>query len=985
MKWLLRHIPSAFWAGARRFRPVEGEIRRYLGTRQGHFDLVIVNLPEVTSSAFNRYYTVEFYQTVRASLRDDGVIGVSIAGGEGVLGAELVSLGASVQKTLMQVFSDLVLVPGDQTWLIAADAKSLTGDPAILRDRFVAIEGSEKVFPPAGLLSVYQPQVAARIWQSYQKANLPQELLVNHDARPLTHLYALLLAARQSGASLTRFVTLLALSGWVPFLVPILIFIALRTWALAMPGGHLRASTFDSSFLVFSTGWLGIATVVILMYAYETQFGSLYLHVGIISSLFMVGLTAGALFIKHLLSRCHVHAGVDMPETDEKTCLRARKHGTLLLNVLLAHGLLLAAVAFWFSGPWGTPDSITHATWRFGHTAFAVAFVLSGVCCGGYWPIAAAQLAAGLPNSGEAGSRLEAADHFGASLGGLATSLLAVPVLGTRGSLLVLTGLLAANLPAVVPALWRQEPVAADAEGPKLRQAGYALFGVVACVVICSNILARAGLRLQPTLPEYAVRALAPEKQARQTAASLKESGKAVTYYALTDADQKPAGYVFSSADFAPEVRGFGGRLNVAVHIDASGTLLDFLVVRSNETPSYLDLLRDWLGSLKGKSLFAREPFAGINAVTGATISSNALLNALQTSGRRFAQQVAGVQPSAELGASTQSRREYLPDVTGIYLMGAFLAAFLVVHWGGFWSRIVVLALTFLVGGLALNAQYSTEQIATLLTLDVPTARWTGVFLLVVGVPLMVLLFGNLYCGYVCPFGAAQELLGYILPRRLRPATPRDQMRLIRFIKYVVLAVLILAFFVSRDRRTLAGDPLTSVFGLRAAVSGWPAWMFGAVAVAVIGSLFYTRFWCRYLCPVGASLSLLNHLRLLRRWVPAKWFGRCEFGLTASDHLDCLYCDRCRHPATQAISVPEVADVRPKVFPVVLAAALGGLLIASASLSQFRRVMPLILEEPASTTAAAGQPRDVDVRQIRTLLEQHQLSDRKAEYYKQLE
>jgi hypothetical protein len=248
-----------------------------------------------------------------------------------------------------------------------------------------------------------------------------------------------------------------------------------------------------------------------------------------------------------------------------------------------------------------------------------------------------------------------------------------------------------------------------------------------------------------------------------------------------------------------------------------------------------------------------------------------------------------------------------------------------------------------------------------------------------------VLLFGNLYCGYVCPFGVAQELLGYVLPRRFRPLSPRDQMRWARFIKYVVLAVLILAFFVSRDRRTLAGDPLTSVFGLRAAVSGWPAWMFGVIAVAVIGSLFYARFWCRYLCPVGAFLSLLNHIRLLRRWVPVRWFGKCEFGLTVNDHLDCLYCDRCRHPATQGIPAPSDTGVRRKTSPLVVAAALGGLFIASASLTQFRRVMPLILEEPASTTAAAGQPRDVDVRQIRMLIEQRQLSDRKAEYYKQLE
>jgi NosR/NirI family nitrous oxide reductase transcriptional regulator len=967
MKWLLRHVPGEFWAGDPRFGPVEGEIRRYLNTKQGHFDLVIVNLPDVTSSAYNRYYTAEFYERVKAALRDGGVISVGIAGGEGVLGAELVSLGASVEKTLAQAFSNLVLAPGDQTWMIASDSKSLTGDPAILRDRFASLESSQKVFPPAGLLSVYQPEVATRIQRSYAKADLPQELLVNRDARPLTHLYALLLAARQSGASLTRLVTLLTISGWIPFLVPILVFLALCAWALTTQRSQLQAPAFDSSFLVFSTGWIGIATVVILMYSYETRFGSLYLHVGFISSLFMVGLTGGALVCSVL-----VRAFQETPDG-----VTTNRLYTLLAGMLPVHGLVLTIIAFGLSG--------TDMGRYLGHGVFAVAFVLSGLCCGGYWPVAAAQLADGRVTSGEAGSRLEAADHFGASLGGLATSLLAVPVLGTRASLLILTGLLAANIPAVVSVLGQRGPVVGAAESPRLRQAGRVLFGLVSCVVICSNVLAHAGMRLQPTLPEYAVRALAGEKQARQVAATLKNSGKQATYFALRDTEQKPTGYILSSADFAPEVRGFGGKLNLAIHIDASGTLLDFLVVRSNETPSYLDLLRNWQDSLKGKPLFAREPFAGLNAVTGATISSNAMLNALQTSGQRFAEEVVGGRPLAERGAPGRSWREYLPDLTGIYLMGAFVAAFFVAHWGGFWSRIVVLTLTFLVGGIALNAQYSTEQIATLLTLDAPTARLTGVFLLVAGVPLVVLLFGNLYCGYVCPFGAAQELLGYVLPRRFRPVSSRDQMRLARFVKYVVLALLIVAFFLSRDRRTLAGDPLTSVFGLRAAVSGWQAWMFGVIGVAVLGSLFYVRFWCRYLCPVGAFLSLLNHLRLLRQWVPAKWFGKCEFGLTADDHLDCLYCDRCRHPATQNIPASADADARPKASPLVLAAVLGGLLVTSASLTQFRRVMPLILEEPASATPAAGQPRDVDVRRIRMLLEQHQLSDRKAEYYKQLE
>jgi NosR/NirI family nitrous oxide reductase transcriptional regulator len=685
----------------------------------------------------------------------------------------------------------------------------------------------------------------------------------------------------------------------------------------------------------------------------------------------MVGLTVGALFVAHLLA------------TAERTEKRSPRHlNRLLVNVLLGHGLLLGAIALWFSGPWGLVGSGSPTAWQLGHGVFAVAFVLSGLCCGGYWPIAAAQLASGPFHSGEAGSRLETADHFGACLGGLATSLLTIPVLGTRTSLLVLAGLLMANIPAAAMALWKREPAIPSGESPRLQQVGYALFGVVSCVVICSNVLAHAAPGLQPTLPEYAARALAGEKQTRQGSAMLKSGGKRATYFVVTDAGEKPAGYLFASADFAPEVHGFGGRLNLAIHVDTSGKLIDFLIVRSNETPSYLDLLRGWLDSLKGNSLFAREPFRGINAVTGATISSQAVLDALQTAGGRFAEEVLGGQPSVPTDAPAESWSKHLPDTTSLYLIGTFMAAFIVMHRGGFWSRIVVLTLSFVVGGIVLNAQYSSEQIATLLSFDAPTAKLAGVFLLVVGVPAVALLFGNLYCGYVCPFGAAQELLGYILPGRLRPAPRREEMRLARSIKYVVLSVLLLTFFVSRDRRTLAGDPLTSVFALRSALPAWPAWMLAVVAVALAGSLFYVRFWCRYLCPVGAFLSLLNHVRLLRRWVPAKRFGKCEFGLTAGDHFDCLYCDRCRHPTTQNTSAPASADAHAKARPWILATAACGLFVAGISLNQFHRIMPLILEEPVPATATAGQPRDVDVRQIRTLIEQHQLSDRKAEYYR---
>ncbi len=68
--------------------------------------------------------------------------------------------------------------------------------------------------------------------------------------------------------------------------------------------------------------------------------------------------------------------------------------------------------------------------------------------------------------------------------------------------------------------------------------------------------------------------------------------------------------------------------------------------------------------------------------------------------------------------------------------------------------------------------------------------------------------------------------------------------------------------------------------------------------------------------------------------------------------------------------------------PLVLGVVVVGLFVAGVSVSQFRRVMPLVLEEPAAAVGAGGQPRDVDVQKVRTLIDQGRLSDRKAEHYK---
>jgi len=429
-----RTISPQFKVTSERFRRLDGDVRTLLSSQKRYYDIVIVNLPEATSSVLNRYYTLQFYQQVKESLKPGGVLAVRVAGGENIMGTELINLGASTKLTLQSVFPRLVITPGEDTWFIASDSGKLTGDPATLRDRFAAIKGAAEVFAPQALLSVYLPDRAAKALENYSAADLPEGLLVNRDSRPLTHLYSLLLAAKQSGAPVARFVKYLALAGPLAFLVPVLVLIILRAiYVLKTKEGTIQSS-FDSSFLVFSAGWLGIGVVIVLMYLYQTLFGSLYLHIGVISSLFMVGLTGGAALTRHLLGRTFWKEGRKIAPAE-----------ALLVAVVLIHILILAGIAFWPAGQ--RSRSGAGGIWEPTHLIFAIAFVLCGLCSGCYFPVAARQLTDLGIEPGQAGSKLETADHIGASLGGAMTGLVLVPVFGTKATLLVFVVLILANLP----------------------------------------------------------------------------------------------------------------------------------------------------------------------------------------------------------------------------------------------------------------------------------------------------------------------------------------------------------------------------------------------------------------------------------------------------------------------------------------------------------------------------------------------------------
>jgi polyferredoxin len=164
---------------------------------------------------------------------------------------------------------------------------------------------------------------------------------------------------------------------------------------------------------------------------------------------------------------------------------------------------------------------------------------------------------------------------------------------------------------------------------------------------------------------------------------------------------------------------------------------------------------------------------------------------------------------------------------------------------------------------------------------------------LMLGLVAGVILAGGAFCGWICPFGALQDLLDWSR-RKLRLPEPRVPTRLDRALtygRYVTLAGILYATIASVKLWFADYDPYRTIFGLGwlfefNLAEHWPAYV---VALGIVaGALVMPRFWCRYLCPLGGVISLLGNVSLLR---------------IRREATDCVGCAVCNSPCPVKIDV----------------------------------------------------------------------------------
>lgn len=162
---------------------------------------------------------------------------------------------------------------------------------------------------------------------------------------------------------------------------------------------------------------------------------------------------------------------------------------------------------------------------------------------------------------------------------------------------------------------------------------------------------------------------------------------------------------------------------------------------------------------------------------------------------------------------------------------------------------------------------------------------------------MATIVFGPVICGFICPFGALQDLVARlgkkINKRKYNKFVHKKLDNILKYLRYITLVGAIYLTASSKVTLLESINPyhaFLGIFKLSVSMIG-----FIILSIILIASLFVQRPWCKYLCPYGAFLGLFNKIKVFR--------------IIRKDST-CISCKKCSNVCPMSIDVHEKNAVR---------------------------------------------------------------------------
>jgi len=232
-------------------------------------------------------------------------------------------------------------------------------------------------------------------------------------------------------------------------------------------------------------------------------------------------------------------------------------------------------------------------------------------------------------------------------------------------------------------------------------------------------------------------------------------------------------------------------------------------------------------------------------------------------------------------------------------LLTAFLLlAYVSFHKKSVWLKYVTLVAA--VGYLGFSKSYliSITNIFSVLDGSWPIVRHNLAWYLFFGFTVVsTVLWGRFYCGRVCAYGAFTQLMDAVLPSAWRVEVPKAIERRAGWIKFGLLGGVLAYYLATHNTMVYRYVEPFWMFGLAESVALW-----AGLSVLLVATVFVKNLYCRFLCPVGATLGIISALTIfkIKRWSECSTCRicekTCEWGAIDGPRIitsECVRCDDC--------------------------------------------------------------------------------------------
>lgn len=374
IRTISRFIP---FPSSQKIHWIYGDGRKYLRTTHSKYDVIILAIQDPSSLQGNRFYTFEFLQTLKSSLKNGGIVMLSHSPAGNYVDSESAVIEGTIYHTLSRIFENVKIIPGENDYFLASDS-------AI--DINISALASRRSIDNLYVNPYYIDDTSIKERSRYIEKNLVSKNIINSDKKPLPVFYHSL-----------KFLSQFDQRSSVYLFLPVIL--------LLLPVFFMRSVAVG----IFVTGFTGSAIELLLIFAFQTFYGYVYSALGVIIAVFMGGLAIGSIYGSRIAIR--------------------HRHFQLAQGLLLAYALLFPV--FWDVQNWISGSFFQLLIF------FTITFLLAVIV--GFQYVAGTSIYKAETN--RAATTLYGADLLGSSLGVIAITILLLPILGMQKSCLVIAGI----------------------------------------------------------------------------------------------------------------------------------------------------------------------------------------------------------------------------------------------------------------------------------------------------------------------------------------------------------------------------------------------------------------------------------------------------------------------------------------------------------------------------------------------------------------